>query len=111
MNLRTTGGETLLDCQLVASMREPLVQLVRNAAEHGIEAPARRLAAGQPETGTIHLDARLEGETVTLTVGPAGCGLAPVRLEALGLPRGLAHCAQGDTLAPAAGRALLVHPE
>src|SRR3546814_4617124 len=74
MNLRTTGGEILLDCQLVASMREPLVQLVRNAAEHGIEAPARRLAAGQTETGAINLDARRAGEAVNLTDRDVGVG-------------------------------------
>src|SRR3546814_4167828 len=90
MNHQTTGGETLLDCQLVAWMREPMAHLVRNAAEHGIEAPARRLAAGKPETGTINLDARREGETVTLTIGDDGCGLAPGRLKAVALTRGLA---------------------
>src|SRR3546814_1156331 len=97
MNLQTTGGETLLDCQLGAWMREPLAHLVRNAAEHGIEAPARRLAAGKPETGTINLDARREGETVTLTIGDDGCGLAPGRLKAVALTRGLANVAEIET--------------
>ncbi|HEV7872929.1 MAG TPA: chemotaxis protein CheA, partial [Enterovirga sp.] len=69
------GAETELDRQLLEVIRDPLTHMVRNSADHGIESPAERLAAGKPEQGTIRLAAVQEGSTITIEVSDDGRGL------------------------------------
>jgi len=62
------GEETELDRQLIESIKDPLVHMIRNAADHGIENPADRIAAGKSEEGTITLNAYHQGGHIILEV-------------------------------------------
>ncbi|MCG8392568.1 MAG: chemotaxis protein CheA [Pseudomonadales bacterium] len=69
------GGDTELDRSLLEAIRDPLLHLVRNAVDHGIETPEKRLAQGKPETGTLTLSAYHESGNVTVEVQDDGAGL------------------------------------
>ena len=75
LELVMSGTDTELDRQLLELIRDPLTHMVRNAADHGLESPAERIAAGKRETGTIRLAASNEGGTITITVSDDGRGL------------------------------------
>jgi two-component system chemotaxis sensor kinase CheA len=75
------GAETDLDRQLLEAIRDPLTHMVRNSADHGIEGPAERQAAGKPAHGTIRLKAFHEGGAITIEVADDGRGL---NFEAIG---------------------------
>ena len=75
------GQDTELDKNMVEHVNDPLVHLVRNALDHGIETPETREAAGKPRQGTIRLEARQEGDQVLVTVGDDGAG---INLEKVG---------------------------
>lgn len=69
------GQEAELDKNMVENVNDPLVHLVRNALDHGIETPEVRLAAGKPRQGTIRLEARQEGDQMLVTVSDDGAGI------------------------------------
>ncbi|HEY4376989.1 MAG TPA: response regulator, partial [Acidimicrobiales bacterium] len=71
----TTGGDVEVDRSIVAALREPLLHLVRNAVDHGIEAPADRRAAGKAEVGRITITARLDAERLHVEVADDGAGV------------------------------------
>ena len=71
-----SGSEIELDRQLIDKLSEPLVHMLRNAVDHGVEAPAARLAAGKPGCGRITLSARQEGGWVVIEIGDDGGGIA-----------------------------------
>jgi two-component system chemotaxis sensor kinase CheA len=73
--LEVSGQNTDLDKSILDALGEPLAHLVRNAADHGIESPADRQAAGKPARGTIHLNAYHEGDQVVIEVSDDGMGL------------------------------------
>jgi two-component system chemotaxis sensor kinase CheA len=73
--LDVSGQNTDLDKSILDALGEPLAHLVRNAADHGIESPSDRLAAGKPARGTIHLNAYHEGDQVVIEVSDDGMGL------------------------------------
>lgn len=83
------GGETELDRQLVEVIRDPLTHMLRNAADHGIESPEARLAAGKPEAGTIHIAASHEAGYITITISDDGQGLNLEKIKGKALSRGL----------------------
>ncbi|MDI1229345.1 MAG: chemotaxis protein CheA [bacterium] len=70
-----TGGSTEVDRQVLELIRDPLMHLLRNAADHGIEKPAVRVTKGKPPEGVIHLSARHEGGQVIIDVADDGRGL------------------------------------
>jgi two-component system chemotaxis sensor kinase CheA len=69
------GSDTELDRQLIESIKDPLVHMIRNAADHGIELPTDRLAAGKPEEGTITLNAYHQGGHIIIEVSDDGFGV------------------------------------
>jgi two-component system chemotaxis sensor kinase CheA len=69
------GGETELDKKVIDAIGDPLMHLVRNAVDHGIEPPAERAAAGKPEEGRVSLSAGQEGDRVVIEVSDDGRGL------------------------------------
>jgi two-component system chemotaxis sensor kinase CheA len=73
--LRISGEQTELDKTVLEKIVDPLVHLVRNALDHGIEPPAVRLAAGKPEVGLLHLDAYHQGGSIVIEVSDDGAGL------------------------------------
>jgi len=90
LELRMIGAETELDRQVLEMVRDPLTHMVRNCADHGIETPADRLAAGKPETGTITLDAHHVGGHIVVEIGDDGRGVATDRIRKKALANGLA---------------------
>src|SRR5262249_2578512 len=81
VRLETEGSETELDRTLIEAIRDPLTHLVRNAIDHGIEPPERRLAAGKPEEGCLRLRAYHEGGQVNVEVSDDGSGIDPERIK------------------------------
>jgi two-component system chemotaxis sensor kinase CheA len=84
------GAETELDRQVLDLIKDPLTHMVRNSADHGLEMPAARIAAGKPEKGTVRLSAWHEGGHITIEVSDDGRGLDTERIKALAIARGLA---------------------
>jgi two-component system chemotaxis sensor kinase CheA len=91
VRLEIEGDDIELDRALLEQLPEVLLHLLRNAVDHGIETPDRRLAAGKPAEGRIRIVARREGDAVLLDVEDDGRGVdraaVLARAEALGLPR------------------------
>ncbi len=73
--LQIVGGETELDKRVLEQIKDPLIHLLRNAVDHGIETPQRRLASGKPRAGTITLTAEQLGKDVVICVSDDGAGL------------------------------------
>ncbi|MEK6632885.1 MAG: chemotaxis protein CheA, partial [Nitrospirota bacterium] len=89
IQLLLSGEETELDKTVIESIGDPLTHLVRNSADHGLEPPEERLAAGKPEQGTIHLSAFHEGGSICITVEDDGRGLNRDKILAKALKQGL----------------------
>ncbi len=83
-------GEIELDRQVLDALRDPLLHLVRNAVDHGIEAPDARVRAGKPARGQLQIEARLHGAYVEIDVSDDGRGIDPERVLARALELGLA---------------------
>src|ERR1700728_894402 len=82
IELEMHGAETELDRQVLELVRDPLTHLVRNCADHGIESPAARLAAGKPQKGTIRLSACHQGGHIIMEIADNGRGLNVERIRA-----------------------------
>ena len=89
IRLEMIGEETDLDKNLVEALADPLVHLVRNAVDHGIETPAEREAAGKPREGTVVLTAAQEGDHILLTIEDDGKGMDPQKLREKAVEKGL----------------------
>lgn len=89
INLEIYGEETELDRSLVNQIGDPLVHLIRNAVDHGIEERSVRVARGKPEVGTIRLGARHEGSHILIEVSDDGGGLNVDKVRAKAIERGL----------------------
>lgn len=89
IDLIITGEETELDKTVVSELSDPLVHLLRNSIDHGIEQPATRLKLGKEATGTIRLTAFQEGNQVIITIEDDGKGLNPELLKASAKKKGI----------------------
>ncbi|MGK0304291.1 MAG: two-component system chemotaxis sensor kinase CheA [Gammaproteobacteria bacterium] len=83
------GEETDLDKNLVEALADPLVHLVRNSVDHGIEMPEERKAAGKPTMGTVKLTASQEGDHILLSIIDDGKGMDPEKLKEIAVSRGV----------------------
>jgi two-component system chemotaxis sensor kinase CheA len=83
------GQETEVDRSVIEHLRDPLIHLLRNSVDHGIESPEERLAAGKPETGTIHLSAHHEQDHIVITVSDDGRGIDPEAVKAASIRKGV----------------------
>ncbi len=99
IELKMSGEQTELDKTVMEKIGDPLVHLVRNAVDHGIETPEKRLAAGKSETGTVHLNAYHQGGNILIEISDDGAGLNRERILAKAIERGLAN--SGDNLSDA----------
>jgi two-component system, chemotaxis family, sensor kinase CheA len=89
VNLEMQGEETDLDKNLVEALADPLVHLVRNAVDHGIETPEERERAGKPRAGTVILAAEQEGDHILLSIEDDGKGMDPEVLRRKAVEKGL----------------------
>ena len=89
IELVQTGAETEIDRQLLEMIRDPLLHMVRNAADHGLEMPEERVAAGKPAQGTIHLRAAQESGYIIVEVSDDGRGIDTERVKAKAIRNGL----------------------
>src|SRR5215475_8159332 len=95
------GAETELDRQVLDLIKAPLTHMVRNSADHGLEPPAERRAAGKPEKGTVRLSAWHEGGHILIEVADDGRGLDFERIKAAAVKRGLAPEAEIEKMSDA----------
>jgi two-component system chemotaxis sensor kinase CheA len=89
VELDLVGKETELDRTVVDAIGDPLVHLIRNALDHGLEAPADRIAAGKAPTGKVTIAARHAGGSIAITVSDDGHGVNPQKVAAVAVARGL----------------------
>jgi two-component system, chemotaxis family, sensor kinase CheA len=94
IELAMRGADTELDRQVLDLVKDPLTHLVRNCADHGIESPAERIAAGKPAKGTIRLSAWHEGGHIIIEISDNGRGLDLAGIKAKIVEKGLASEAQ-----------------
>ncbi len=89
VDLDIVGADTELDRNLVEALADPLVHLVRNAIDHGIESPQKRRESGKPETGRVRLSAQQEGDHVAIEVSDDGAGIDPEKIRRSAINKGL----------------------
>ena len=86
-----SGEKTELDKRMIDELGDPLIHMVRNAADHGIESPEVREAAGKPRQGTVTLDAFHRGNSIIIQVRDDGDGLDADRIRRKAVERGPDH--------------------
>jgi two-component system chemotaxis sensor kinase CheA len=89
VRLELRGEETDLDKNLVEALADPLIHLVRNSVDHGIEPPEERVALGKPREGHVLLSAEQEGDHILLIIQDDGAGMDPDVLRNLAVKRGM----------------------
>ena len=89
VDLLVSGEDTELDKTMVEMIGDPLVHLVRNSLDHGLELPDVRESAGKPRKGTIRLEARQEGDQIIISVADDGTGIDPARIAKKAMEKGL----------------------
>jgi two-component system chemotaxis sensor kinase CheA len=108
VDLVISGEDTELDKNVIQQIGDPLVHMVRNAVDHGIELPEVRVAAGKPESGRVHLAARHQGGNIVIEISDDGKGLDPAVLIAKGIEKGLVQ--PGQELTDQQAYALILAP-
>jgi two-component system chemotaxis sensor kinase CheA len=110
VDLQLVGKDTELDRTVVDALGDPLVHLVRNSLDHGLEPPEERTSAGKPSTGTLEISARHAGGNVVITVRDDGRGIDPQKVARKAAEKGL--IAEDAVASVDAARAaeLLFHP-
>ena len=89
IELTTEGAETELDKTVIEKLGDPLVHLIRNSIDHGIEMPQDRVASGKPRRGTVHLAAEHSGASVLIRITDDGTGLDREAIRSKAIERGL----------------------
>ncbi|QJT09533.1 chemotaxis protein CheA [Oceanidesulfovibrio marinus] len=89
VNFITEGAETELDKTVIDQLKDPLVHILRNSMDHGIESPETRTAAGKPAQGVVRLSARHSSGNVVITIEDDGKGLDPEKIREKAVSRGL----------------------
>jgi len=89
VRVELVGADTELDKVLVERLEDPLLHLVRNAVDHGIESPERRRQSGKPEVGLVRLSASQRGGQIVVVIQDDGAGLDPERLKTKAIEKGL----------------------
>jgi len=106
----TAGGETGVDKAILLSLNDPLVHLVRNAVDHGLETPEEREAAGKPRAGKVTISARTDGDLLALVVEDDGRGINPAKVRASALRKGIIGEQQAAGLSTRAALDLIFMP-
>ncbi len=108
--LEMDGAETELDRTIIEAIKDPLVHLVRNACDHGIEPPEARLKANKPAQGRLSLRAYHEGGQVNIEITDDGAGIDPARLRRAAVERGLMRPDQAEKLSDREALNLIFSP-
>ena len=98
VELALIGEETEVDKTMIEDLADPLVHLVRNAVDHGVESPEDRLAAGKPAKSIVRLEARQEGDHIVLIIADDGRGMSPERIRAKAIEKGIIREEDANTL-------------
>ena len=110
MELKISGEETELDKSIVEEVGDPLVHIIRNSCDHGIEIPEVRAAAGKDETGTIKLKAYNEGNQIVIQIDDDGKGLDAEMLKAKSVEKGLITLSEADAMSDKEAFSLIFKP-
>lgn len=110
VQLRVSGEASELDSTVIEKLVDPLTHLVRNALDHGVEAPAERVAAGKLETATLSLHAEHRGGNIEIVVGDDGRGINRPRVRAKALELGLIGAGQEESLSDERVQELIFAP-
>jgi len=89
VSFTTSGEDTELDRTVVEEIGDPLVHMVRNALDHGLEAPEQRVSAGKSDTGTLHLSAYHQGSNIVVELQDDGRGIDPDRIYRKAVEKGV----------------------
>jgi len=98
VRIEMEGKETDLDRTIIEAIKDPLTHIIRNSVDHGIEAPADRLARGKRPEGTIRLRAFHEGGQINIEIGDDGAGIVPEKVRQRAVARGLVTSDQAQRL-------------
>jgi len=98
INLEITGSETEVDRTVIDEIGDPLVHLIRNSVDHGIETPEERIRAGKSEEGTIHLRAYHSGNYVFIEIEDDGAGINREKVQAKAVKNELITSQQAETM-------------
>ncbi|HMV56413.1 MAG TPA: chemotaxis protein CheA [Nitrospira sp.] len=98
VELQLLGEETEIDKTMIEDLSDPIIHLIRNAVDHGIESPEERAAAGKSAKSQVRLEARQEGDHIVLIVADDGRGMYAERLRAKALQKGLITDEEANTM-------------
>ncbi len=104
------GGNVELDREMIEMIRDPLVHIIRNAIDHGIETPSERLAAGKREIGLLHISARQSGNKISLAISDDGGGINDEKLASKAVSAGLISKADAQRMTAAERYELMFSP-
>jgi len=110
VQLELEGEETEIDRSILDKIEEPLIHLVRNAIDHGIETPEERVEKGKPETGTIKLAAYQEGDRIILLIEDDGRGIDVDKVKRKAIEKGLINPEQAANLSDKEAYELILMP-
>lgn len=110
VELLLVGEETEIDKTMIEDLSDPIIHLIRNAVDHGVESPEERRAAGKPEKSQVRLEARQEGDHIVLLVADDGKGMNAERLRAKALQKGLISDEEANTMDERQSLALVFLP-
>ena len=94
------GGDTELDKKVLEEINDPLIHIMRNAVDHGIESEENRVGMGKPAQGTIRMSARQEGDHIVIEVSDDGSGIDPDKVIAAAIRKGYISEAEAQSISP-----------
>ncbi len=98
VELALVGEDTEIDKTMIEDLSDPIIHLIRNAVDHGVEGPEERRANGKPEKSQVRLEARQEGDHIVLIVADDGKGMNAEKLRAKALEKGLISDEEANTM-------------
>ncbi len=98
VELVLAGEETEIDKTMIEDLSDPIIHLIRNAVDHGVESPAERVASFKPEKSEVRLEARQEGDHIVIIVADDGRGMNAEKLRAKALDKGLISNEEANTM-------------
>ena len=110
VELVLVGEDTEIDKTMIEDLSDPIIHLIRNAVDHGVEDRAGRLAAGKPEKSNVRLEARQEGDHIVILVADDGRGMNAERLRSKAVAKGLISDEEASTMDDRQSYNLIFHP-